>query len=332
MNPTPKANPLSAPRGFRRIAPAFALFFLSPFVAEMLLGDFSIDAIWLMFVVAPLYGGGALLVRETARRLGLGWPTMICLALAYGLLEEGIVLQTLFNPNYLGLHLLSHGYMPTLGMSAWWTPFVLTLHTVWSISVPIAIVEALFSERRTQPWLGNWGLGTASALLVSGAFLMHSGTREHDLFAASNLQLGMTWIAIALIAGLAMKWRARPGTASGSAPGAWIVGVAAMLLGLTFMKVPYVMENWPRAGAQWAVDLVGFGLLYVFARRAAWTPLHTLAVAGGAMMAYAIHAFGQDPVVGSKGIVDLVGNGLFAAMALVLLVIAARKARSVSCA
>src|SRR5579871_3888487 len=157
MNTTDNSPDLAARRGFRRVAPAVALFFISPFVAEFLLGDFSIDAIWLLLVVGPLYGGGALVVRETARRLGRGWPTMLLLALAYGLLEEGIVIQTLFNPNYLGLHLLRHAWIPALGIGGWWTVFVLTLHTVWSISVPIALVEGLYAERRTQPWLGRLG-------------------------------------------------------------------------------------------------------------------------------------------------------------------------------
>lgn len=330
MNHAQEASAPTSPRGFRRVAPAFALFFLSPFVAEMLLGDFAIDAIWIMFFVAPLYGGGALLVREATRRLGLGWPTLLLFALAYGILEEGVILQTLFNPNYLGLHLLSHGYVPALGMSAWWTPFVLTLHTVWSISVPIAVVETLFAERRTQPWLGNLGLGVTTLLFVLGAFLMHAGTRKQDPFSASNLQVISAWIAIAVVVGLALRWRPKTDLPSGAVPKAWIVGVIALLLGIAFMKVPYVLVNWPRAGAQWAVDLIGFGLLFVFARRAAWTSLHTLAAAGGAMLAYAYHAFGQEPVVGSKGAIDLVGNAVFAIVAIVLLILATKKERALS--
>src|SRR3954464_15233473 len=94
----------AAPTGSRRVAPAFVLFFLSPFVAEFLLGNISISAIVAMVFLAPMYGGGALAVREIARRCGRGWATIILLALAYGLIEEGLVIQTLFNPNYLGLH------------------------------------------------------------------------------------------------------------------------------------------------------------------------------------------------------------------------------------
>ena len=65
-----------------------------------------------------LYGGGALLIRETVRRSGRGWPTMIVLALVYAIVEEAFVTQTLFNPNYLHLNLglLKPAYIPALGI------------------------------------------------------------------------------------------------------------------------------------------------------------------------------------------------------------------------
>ena len=35
-----------------------------------------------MVVLAPMSGGGALLIREVARRAGRGWPTVLLLAAA----------------------------------------------------------------------------------------------------------------------------------------------------------------------------------------------------------------------------------------------------------
>jgi hypothetical protein len=75
----------------RRVAPALGLFFLSPLVGEFLLGNVSIDALPIGLTMAPMYGGGAVLIREVARRAGKGWPTMILLALAFGAIEEGLV-------------------------------------------------------------------------------------------------------------------------------------------------------------------------------------------------------------------------------------------------
>ena len=57
--------------------PRLGLFFLSPLVGEFLLGNVSIDALPIGLVMAPMYGGGAVLIREVARRAGKGWPTII---------------------------------------------------------------------------------------------------------------------------------------------------------------------------------------------------------------------------------------------------------------
>ena len=84
----------------RRVAPAIGLFLLAPFVGEFLLGNLTLGELGLGILLAPLYGCGALLVREVARRTGRGWPTMALLAAAYALIEEGPVDQLLWNDSY----------------------------------------------------------------------------------------------------------------------------------------------------------------------------------------------------------------------------------------
>ena len=100
-----------------RIAPALALLIIAPLIAEFLLGDFNIRQIGFVVVFIPVYGAGALLVREITRRAGRGWPTLLLLALAYALILEGFTNQTLFNPNYAGQRLLDYGFIPALGTS-----------------------------------------------------------------------------------------------------------------------------------------------------------------------------------------------------------------------
>ncbi|MFD0580510.1 hypothetical protein [Dactylosporangium darangshiense] len=43
---------------------AVALFFLAPLIAEFLLGDFGLNALYALLILAPMYGGGAILVRS----------------------------------------------------------------------------------------------------------------------------------------------------------------------------------------------------------------------------------------------------------------------------
>ena len=85
-------------------------------MAEFLLGNLPIKLLPALIVLAPMYGGGALLIREMARRAGRGWPTILLLGMAYGILEEAFTTQSLFNPNYLKLNLglLAPAYIPLL--------------------------------------------------------------------------------------------------------------------------------------------------------------------------------------------------------------------------
>ena len=88
----------------RKIFAVISLFLVAPLVAEYLLGDLPLKLLSALIVLAPAYGGGALLIRETARRTGRGWPTMLMLGAAYTLIGEGLVSQSLFNPDYMQKH------------------------------------------------------------------------------------------------------------------------------------------------------------------------------------------------------------------------------------
>jgi hypothetical protein len=126
----------------RGIWPALGLVFVAPLVAEFLLGNLPIKLLPALIVLAPMYGGGALLIREVVRRTGRGWPSILLLGMAYGIFEEAFTTQSLFNPNYLKLNLglLTPAYIPSLGIGAWWTLWMLMVHGIWSISTPIALV------------------------------------------------------------------------------------------------------------------------------------------------------------------------------------------------
>jgi hypothetical protein len=152
-----------------RVAPAAGLFLLSPLVAEYLLGNIAVSGILGVLALAPMYGGGAPLIREAARRAGRGWPTMLLLAVAYGVLQPGLLDQSLFNPSYEGYDFQSVAHGPALGSSAHWAMTFVGGHAVWSIAAPIAIVETLVPDRRTTPWLGRAGLVVTAVVFMLGA-------------------------------------------------------------------------------------------------------------------------------------------------------------------
>ena len=276
----------------RRIAPALALLVLSPLVAEFLLGDFSIRQLGLLIVLLPQYGGGALLVRETARRAEKGWPSMIFLALAYALIEEGFTTQSLFNPNYAGLRLLDYGFIPALGTSLDWAVFVLTLHIVWSVASCIAIAEGLAGSRSSTKWLGRPGLAVTIFLFLLGCTLTTIFTFKTSPFVASPWQFA--GVAIVVVASIVAAFRFFTGSGTrvhGSKPALWLPGVLSFVLCSSFYLL-YVrgpvkgLHPAVTLAGMLALELISITLLTVWSKRPGWGPGHVVAAATGAILTY----------------------------------------------
>ena len=200
--------------------PALTLLLLGPWVAEYLLGSHTVVDLPLVVFLVPMYGGGALLIREVARRTGRGWPTMLLLGLAYGLIEAGLLDQSLFDPGYMEEDFNSITHIPWLGASATYTVAFVVGHTVWSIGTPIALVEAWWPSRADRPWLGRLGLGVAAALHLSGSALIRLDHRDTEQFtAATHQQLVAGLGAVALVAAAFLVGRRRPATSGGTPEG-----------------------------------------------------------------------------------------------------------------
>jgi hypothetical protein len=310
----------------RRLAPAFALFFLAPLVAEFLLGDFPITYLGVLFALAPLYGGGALLIREVARRTDRGWPTMLLLALAFGVIEEGLLTQSLFNPNYVNAHLLDEGFVPALGIAVPWTIFVLTLHTVWSVATPVALVEEATVSHREQPWTRTPGLIAASVLFVVGCVVTFQFTYSDEHFLASPAQLtASAAIAIALVVVafvVPRRWES-----VGRVPSAWLVFVGAFLAGAIFMLADDVIP--------WQIGVIVVPIMLAavivsvlrWSGRPDWGPWHRFGLAAGALLTYTWHAFTMGSVKGGNPTIDLVSHVIYAVVAVAILGVVARRVR-----
>ncbi len=137
-----------------RIWPAIlTLYFMAPIVGEL----FSLNTPPLMFLLNPatfvfepaLYGSGALLIREIARRRGLGWRGVVLLGAAYGVIEEGVFIQTWFLPSGVDV------YGRAWDVNWVWAAGLTVFHAVFSISIPILLTERLYPTVADRPWLGR---------------------------------------------------------------------------------------------------------------------------------------------------------------------------------
>jgi len=304
-----------------------ALFFTAPLIAEFLLGIFPLKMLPILIVLAPMYGGAALLTRETVRRRGLGWLSILILGLAYGLIEEGFATQSLFNPNYLSMnmHLLDPAYIPRLGIGGSWTVYVLTLHVVWSIATPIALIEGLFPEKAKQPWLGRVGIAVVSALFVAavGAVAVISCRKDH--FLSSPMQFtsaGVLCVALIVLALCLPHPQAEK--KRGWAPNAWLSGAIALVAGSGVMMVPRTWK-WGAVAFIVGVDAIFCALGIIWGQRENWNQQQTVAMGAGAALAYAWHAFLMGSLTGSSALSKNISHAVFALSAVVLIIAAIRR-------
>jgi hypothetical protein len=320
------------PAGKKRgILPALALFFTAPLVAEFLLGNLPIKLLPALIVLAPMYGGGALLIREWVRRTGRGWPSILLLGMAYAIFEEAFTTQSLFNPNYLKLNLglLTPAYIPALGIGGWWTLWMFNVHAVWSIATPIALIEACVPDRARTPWLGRVGLAVTMIVFLLGATAAGLMQFKQDPFRASAVQfIAAAMVVVVLaVAAFVIPVKGRRYAMAGWAPSPWMVGVVGLLFGSAALFVPQAW-GWGAVTELLGLDLVMLLAVLAWSRRDGWGLEHQLALGAGAALAYGWHAFLQHPAVGGLDASVRVGNAIFLVGAVCLIWFAATRVRA----
>jgi hypothetical protein len=187
----------------RRIPPALVLFFLSPAIGELLSGSAPPVEFFNPFgllILPALYGGGALLVRELALRWQKRWPTMLKLGLAYGILEEGLMVKSFFDPNWIDLGLLE-AYGRWAGVNWVWSISLMIYHATVSITIPIMLVELLYPAQRNRTWLGRRSRIGLSVLLVAVV--------AFGFLALTTYRPPIVTCALAILSILALGWIGR---------------------------------------------------------------------------------------------------------------------------
>lgn len=300
----------------RRISPVLVLCIIAPLVAEVLLGDLPINLLFLPTLLGDivLYGTGALLVRELARRRGPGWVRIVILAMSFAVFLEGVALQSLFNPHFPGIGSLGV-YGHVLGVNWVWSAYVIGLHTVWSITLPILLTELLFPDRRTESWVGPNGLkspGIAFAAVVLATMVtFYVATR----FLASLLLLACAALLAVGLVLLALRMptvpQARPsGKRVWHTPSPWLVGLFAFLVGAVFFGVHelfparYVVSAAVPILVDIALAVIVIVLLRLWvAPGRGWQEAHSLALVTGALLDTLLVGFF---VIGGGSVADLI--------------------------
>ncbi|VVB64619.1 Uncharacterised protein [uncultured archaeon] len=319
-----------------RYAPVLVLLVLSPLVAEVLFGATPISRLGALLPVTAIYGGGAVLVRELARRRGPGWSRIVLLGAAYAIVEEGLALQSMFNPDLFNAGLVG-GRM--LGVNWVWSEWTVGYHVVWSISIPILLAELLFPARRAEPWLGRIGVAVVGVVYTIGVLVLAYSFRliiTPDFRTPLALEAGSTLLAIGLV-GLALVWTAAPARPPSNepvrnAPAPWLGGLVAFLAaGAWFglLDLPHVMRTGVLVLVPMTLGVVlAAGMAALIRQWSApgrrWSDQHSLALAFGPLLVSMLWGFF---FVTAGNHVDQLGQGAASVVAVVLLMLFARRLR-----
>jgi hypothetical protein len=320
-----------------RYAPVFTLAFLAPFIAEFLFGATPISRIAGFAFLVLLYGGGAVLIRELARRRGTGWGRIAVLGVAYAFIEEGLAVQSFFNPDLFQAGAIGGR---ALGVNWVWSEWTVGYHILWSLLIPILLTELLFPDRRTEPWLKTGGMAAAGICFALGATVIGVAFRRTiaPTFRAPAAHLAITALAAAVLIAVGLIWPAKPGLRPSegpdrTAPSPWLVAsivltVTAAWFGLFFL--PEAIKSGARALLPMAAAGAMAGGTGLLIRKWStpdrrWTDLHSLAIVLGALPANMLFGF---LVVTAGNRTDQVGQAIACSMTLALIAFFANRMRA----
>ena len=322
--PVSSAAPLVLAGARRPFAAAATLFVLAPLIGEVLFGALPLSQLpFGLLGLVGLYGGGALLVRETARRRGLSAWWLVVLGIAYGIFEEGTVVQSLFDQHFRGLDFLGF-YGHWAGVNWVWSLFIVPYHAVFSIAIPIALAEALYPATRRESWLGDAGLVAIAAIVAGNAALLAAFQTHLFTPRAPNVSLAANVVALVVIVVLiASALRARaaalsaPDRPAASRRQLWWVGFGSGLAWFVGYRVLVIGTgtNMP-AGAALAIGVLILGaIVWIVARvappRRPWSAESTYGLVAGALPTCWLLGFLIAAVSGGNPVVNLAGHVVF---------------------
>jgi hypothetical protein len=290
-----------------------------------------------------LYGGGALLIREVIRRRGLGWWSVLLLGAAYGVFEEGLVVNTWANPWLPQVCTIVRGrasgicdYGRLGGINVSWALSLTIFHAVVSITIPILLVELIFPVRARLSWFGRrlavtLILGELLVLALGLIFNLISFHSHH----VSGPPLGPYLVELAAMTVLILlALTLRPASAARmsllEAPHLWTLRILAGAGIVANTLLPYVFAG---LRAPFQAELIANIMLLAVAvwnlirwsHRRDWNQEHQLALASGALGFFILIWAPILELSGVAGGQPTRGTIIWAAIYLIFLIVLARR-------
>ncbi len=146
-----------------------------------------------------LYGCGVILIREAAIRWSKGWPTILMLGVAYGIMEEGVSVHTFFSPVTQTVGIFGQ-YGKYYSLNFTWAILISIFHATYSIALPILLGNLVWPETKSRRLLTRKSGTAVFALYVLTVII---------LFTIAPYKPSAEWLIVLLMASMLLLYGAK---------------------------------------------------------------------------------------------------------------------------
>ncbi len=155
-----------------------------------------------------LYGTGVLVVREVSLRWRTGYPGILVLGAAYGIVEEGLAVTTFFNPTLPQLGTLGW-YGRDFGVNWLWAVWLSTFHAIVSMTIPIFLMEWHWPALKGRTLLGPRSLYATVVLLGLATLAINALVHAANPYQEAGPEYVGALVAIGLLVYVARRRASR---------------------------------------------------------------------------------------------------------------------------
>ena len=249
---------------------AISLAVITTLIAELFFGTTPVSRAFILLPQLLFYGSASILLRETARRLNLSWIAIVLLGICFAFIEEGLTLQSFFNPHFLGSDLTTGRIF---GVNTVWAIRSAGYHSFWSICTSLLLTELIFIKSADRPWVGKAGLWIAAIVFVALCILLNFQFRKLSKFNGTLPDYLGTAIILIILLLLAFNLpkRSEVRNTNQSKPNFWIVLFCSFLIGASWLFGMLMQYAIPDAAALLNLGLGFMSVLAAIVSLRYWT-------------------------------------------------------------
>jgi hypothetical protein len=240
----------------RNIYKILIFILIVPFLTELLSYNLNVKNFFNPFVFLFLiifYGFTALIIRELSIKWNLSLLAVYIVGLGYGLINEGILAETVFMQTGIPMEDMFGQYPLILGLNLPFTIYILNWHALHSVLFPILLINYFFPKK--ERWLNNYFFWIISTVVFTGSIFIFFNNPKYN----HSIYLIIFYIIIFLLIYLSNKFKVKKDSQIEN------IGIKPVLLGLLFIFMFSVGQG-IIAGikAPFSVSIIYLLILYFF--------------------------------------------------------------------